>query len=159
VLWHSTPQSAEARQPTALAIAEMLGACALAVWLAMYRESLLFLLVGAGIAPLLLLRTPASTERGLGLFLDWEQWLRDHVERPLSRREEGDFELQVVWSLLTFPVYAAAVTVVTLGIRIWVTIDSTRRDLKGHVGAIPRNCSCCPRTPGRAAGSRSSGSS
>jgi hypothetical protein len=64
IRWHSTPESADAGKPSALAIFETLGAVATYSWVAM-RYGTLHLTIAACVAPVLLLRTRESIRRGL----------------------------------------------------------------------------------------------
>jgi hypothetical protein len=62
---YSTPESALAGEPTVLAILETIAATAFSVWLVVYRGTLTHVVIGACIAPFLLLKTEESTRVGL----------------------------------------------------------------------------------------------
>lgn len=62
---YSTPQSAEALEVSVLAVLETLVAVGVSLWLVVLLDSWTHVAIGAALAPLVLLRTPESTELGL----------------------------------------------------------------------------------------------
>jgi hypothetical protein len=70
---YSTPQSALAGEVTVLAIIETIAATAFSVWLVVHRGTLTHVVIGACVAPFLLLRTEESTIRALR----WAEYLRE----------------------------------------------------------------------------------
>lgn len=67
--WHSTPESVQNGEPTWLAILETVGAVILYWGVAWWFDTHVHLLGSICAAPLLLLRSPASTEKGEQLFM------------------------------------------------------------------------------------------
>ncbi|MEM9670853.1 MAG: hypothetical protein AAF950_18240 [Pseudomonadota bacterium] len=65
--WTSTHETADRGEISVLAIVETLIAMAISLGIAWYSETILHIVVGACVAPLLLLRTEESTELGLRL--------------------------------------------------------------------------------------------
>ena len=81
--FYSTPQSASAGEITVLAIFETIAATALSIWLAVHRGTLLHVVVGACVAPFLLLRTNVSTDLAY-------RWLKDSED--YNDRLESSFQ-------------------------------------------------------------------
>lgn len=68
--WHCTPESAAKGEVSALAILETVLATSISVWIAWRHQTTTHLLVGAVVAPFLLLRTEASTIRAIRCLSD-----------------------------------------------------------------------------------------
>jgi hypothetical protein len=80
-VWHATLDSRKAGKISVLAAVETVLACACYWWVAFRFDTHWHLLTSILIAPLLLLRSPESIEKGLDWFMaqpfkNWENWSR-----------------------------------------------------------------------------------
>src|SRR5436190_1390126 len=104
----STPQSVRLGEPTLLAILETLGAMAISAWLGVRFGTWKHVLIGFCIAPFLLLRTDASSERAI-------QWFAKGgagIEK-LADRNDAMLLLMLPW-LLMAPILRALGTITDL---------------------------------------------
>lgn len=87
VLW-STPQSIVAEIPSVAAIVETIAAVILYWWLAFRFDTYLALLLGATVAPLVLLRSDPSVALGVKWFGRWQRdiWLPTSPEEQNWKR-------------------------------------------------------------------------
>nr|VFJ47973.1 MAG: hypothetical protein BECKFW1821A_GA0114235_10188 [Candidatus Kentron sp. FW]VFJ51698.1 MAG: hypothetical protein BECKFW1821B_GA0114236_10106 [Candidatus Kentron sp. FW] len=88
--WISTPESVERNEPTALAIFETVLAVAAYWGIAVWFDTHIHLLVSICVAPLLLLRSKESTEKGVRWFAAY--WNRENLICLQSRAGNKQYE-------------------------------------------------------------------
>lgn len=114
--WVSTPESIKANQPSALAIAETLGAMAVSVWIAVTWDTYLHIAIAASIAPFLLMRTDESCIRGSDMAYKLVSPPHDVLERI---SEAAGFRLvilrmaRLLWNGVWFPIALALARIAT----------------------------------------------
>jgi hypothetical protein len=122
---HSTPASLLNREVTALAIIESLVATCVTVWLA-WQGRWVYLGGAALVTPLLMLRTPESTKRGV-------RWFQEGLRRWVNRIEGGDWAI-LLW--LSFPVF---VVLFSVAVKFASTVTSLLTRLLDCLLAVPGN--------------------
>lgn len=80
-VWHSTLESRKQGKWSVLAVVETLAAVALYWWIAIHFDTHLHLLTSVFVAPLLLLRSPQSIEKGVDWFLNAKRGITEYRER------------------------------------------------------------------------------
>lgn len=118
-LWSTTASIAQ-NEPTVLAITETVTAMSICVWIAVHFGTWTHVIIGAAIAPLLLLRTDTSCVRAqkcFGFFVDKIEGSRTYIGVPL---------------ILIFPI-------VVIGLRIGVTLVDVLTRCRTAIQSIPSN--------------------
>ena len=118
--WVSNKESVSKGEPSVLAIVESLVAMGLSLWIAVHFGTVQHVVIGACIAPFLLLRTNESAALGIRV----DDWLGEQFDRL------PDWN---AW-LLIYPLLLAFVP-----IRVFVTTVTLVRSPAAVVRAIPRN--------------------
>lgn len=115
-VWHSTDESIAAEQISVLSLLETLCALGLYGWLAFHFEHQWWLLVSAIAAPILLLRSPKSTETALSLLQhyweDNEGSILDHSKKRYHINKQERISIRLIL-LLTglFMLYALIINI------------------------------------------------
>lgn len=117
--WHSTPESSDAGEPSALAIVETLAAVSISFWIAWRWGTVQHIAIGACVAPLLLLRTEESQELALRWVEKWGNPLMGQIDDVFDRGSVGAL-LSGLAFLLTCPLLVVLVKVaatLAMGVR------------------------------------------
>lgn len=139
-LW-SSPASANEGSVTILAVLETVSMMSLALYIVCTTGNYLYIFVPAMIAPVLLLRTPESTEEGLRLYgyvVDWVKGIKAWQVRDGQSRLTKEVSL-----FLGFAFFLLVIPVIAIGIRTLATFlvffhHPLRAPIKA-VQAIPWN--------------------
>ncbi len=145
---HSTVGSVRNGDITVLAIVETVLAISITVFIAVYYETLMHIAVSACIAPLLLLRTEESTERGLRWFakaVDTSYTSMDAYDDFLESPSSSRFvAVRIIYRMVLGVLYIPLVVVIVFGlvpvsfaIKIVATTYSFLRHPIYTISAIP----------------------
>lgn len=140
---HSTTTSYLSREVTALAIAESLLASGITLWLA-WRGRWVYLECTSLVTPLLMLRTPESTERGVRWFNAGMSWLYEKYLNSLpdfSDRLPLSANLPLNYAVIAWGSIAnmAAMVVFSFAAKLSSTVTSLLTRPLDCLLAIPRN--------------------
>lgn len=137
ILFWSTAESAAAGRITVLACVETMLAVSVTVYIAWRTGSLLYIAVPACIAPLLLLRTPYSTELGLTMWGRYGEW----IVRVSTWDDRVRESRRSVWifSSAAYYVVMFSSSVAPLTCRIAAVGTAILRHPLPTLGAIPGN--------------------
>ena len=140
-VWVCTPQSTTNEIISVLACVDTLIACGLSLWIAFHYDIWLHIGIGALIAPLLLLRTPYSTEKGIS-------WLDQALEKTgdildyfasnyfTSKSNSLIDNILTVISILS---YLIITSLLSIGIRISATVLGFLKHPIITISYIPTN--------------------
>ena len=131
--FHSTPESVEAGEVTVLAVLETVLAVSAALFVAFRLNFTTHIAFGAVVAPLLMLRTPASQESGLRYFLNVVPWLLGLLDRL------GESLLARAMIIPLIIALGPLVAVAGLVIRIGVTVTAAVQHPVEALTNIPGN--------------------
>lgn len=126
--FRATEDSLLAGEYSLLAIAETLGAMALALWIGLSWSNYMHIAIGASIAPLLLLRTDESCGYGMSIFNRLLDWYGKMLKSG-----------KVTHPILTVTVYHLAFPIGLILVRVLSSMLGVIRHFSASLCAIPMN--------------------
>ncbi len=126
--WISSEESAQNAEPSVLAIVETIIAMAISLWIAMYFDTVTHIIIGACLAPFLLLRTDASDRLGMRFWLKVWGYSILLIGQGLNRTRV--YKTIFIVAILGF---------VFVPVRILAILATVIQNLVSCIRAIPRN--------------------
>lgn len=112
--WYSTSASARTGEPSVLAILETLAAMSVSVWIGVYFETWMHVIIGACVAPFMLLRTDAACLRSIR----WMTNVLSFFEKQSDRNTLAS-ESVAITLLLALPFISVVVRIASTVTELW----------------------------------------